>query len=107
MSEPTAGLETLSYSFPGQQAAGAFAPVLVGVVGSGNLEVLLEPIAAPVCRFEIQTSARGFGSIWEAVLRDFQQRHDLAGVAVAIHDMGATPAVVGLRLAQAAAEIGR
>ena len=100
-----AGLESLSFEFAGSRAAGAFSPVLVGVVGSGNLEVLLEPIAAPVCRFEVQTSARGFGTIWQAVLRDFQQRHDLAGVAVSIHDMGATPAVVGLRLAQAAAEL--
>jgi len=100
-----AGLETLQYSFTGSQAAGAFAPVLVGVVGSGNLEVLLEPSPGPACRFEVQTSARGFGSIWEAVLRDFHARHPLAGVAVAIHDMGATPAVVSLRLAQAAAAL--
>jgi malonate decarboxylase delta subunit len=101
-----AGLETLSFEFAGHKTAGAFAPVLVGVVGSGNLEVLLEPQPAPSCRFRIETSARGFGHIWEAVLRDFQQRHGLAGVAVSINDMGATPAVVSLRLAQAAAEIG-
>ena len=100
-----AGLETLHYSFIGTQQAGAFAPVLVGVVGSGNLEVLLEPFAGPDCRFEVQTSARGFGAIWEAVLRDFHERHRLAGVRVSINDMGATPAVVSLRLAQAAAEL--
>jgi malonate decarboxylase delta subunit len=100
-----AGLETLHYRFSGTRPAGAFAPVLVGVVGSGNLEVLLEPLAEPVCRFEVQTSARGFGRIWEAVLRDFHARHPLTGVAVSIHDMGATPAVVSLRLAQAAAAL--
>ena len=100
-----AGLEALHYEFPGTQAKGTFAPVLVGVVGSGNLEVLLEPSAAPTCRFDVQTSARGFGHIWEAVLRDFHARHPLAGVAVTVHDMGATPAVVSLRLAQAAAEL--
>ncbi len=99
------GLETLNFEFAGSKPAGRFAPVLVGVVGSGNLELLMEPLAAPVCRVEVQTSARGFGAIWEAVLRDFQERHELAGVVVTIHDMGATPAVVGLRLAQAAAEI--
>ena len=80
-------------------------PVLVGVVGSGNMEVMLEPASTSTCRFAVQTSARGFGAIWEAVLRDFQQRHGLAGVSVSINDMGATPAVVSLRLAQAAAEI--
>jgi malonate decarboxylase delta subunit len=98
-----AGLETLHYHFAGTQTAGEFAPVLVGVVGSGNLEVLMEAIEGSNCRFEVQTSARGFGHIWEAVLRDFHASHPLAGVSIAIHDMGATPAVVGLRLAQAAA----
>ena len=101
----TPGLETLEFEFPGTKAAGAFSPVLVGVVGSGNLEVLLEPAPAPVCRFSVQTSARGFATIWEAVFRDFHERYSLAGVAVSINDMGATPAVVSLRLAQAAAEL--
>jgi malonate decarboxylase delta subunit len=100
-----AGLETLHYSFKGSQPAGAFAPVLVGVVGSGNLEVLLEPDAGDGCRFEVQTSARGFGTIWQAVLRDFHASHPMAGVSVTLHDMGATPAVVSLRLAQAAAAL--
>ena len=99
------GIEILDFEFAGSKAAGAFAPVLVGVVGSGNLEVMLEPLDGTGCRFSVQTSARGFGTIWEAVFRDFHQRHPLAGVAVSINDMGATPAVVGLRLAQAAAEI--
>ena len=99
------GLETLNFEFPGTKPARPFSTVLVGVVGSGNLEVLLEPIPGPVCRFTVSTSARGFGSIWEAVLRDFQERHSLAGVGVSINDMGATPAVVSLRLAQAAQEL--
>ncbi|MCE4557656.1 malonate decarboxylase acyl carrier protein [Pelomonas sp. P8] len=99
------GLETLDYSFPGTRAAGAFTPVLVGVVGSGNLEVLLEPAPGADCRFHIETSARGFGAIWAAVAQDFHTRHQLAGVQVSIHDMGATPAVVSLRLDQAAQEL--
>jgi len=101
----TPGIETLDYELPGSQSPGAFAPILVGVVGSGNLEVLLEPRPGTTCHFRVETSARGFGAIWEAVVRDFQQRHALAGVQVSIHDMGATPAVVSLRLAQAVAEL--
>ena len=101
MSNVPAGIETLHYTFPGQRPADTFAPVLVGVVGSGNLEVMLEPAAGSNCDIHIETSARGFGNIWEAVLRDFHARHPLAGVAVTIHDMGATPAVVSLRLDQA------
>lgn len=99
------GLETLDYRFAGGRPAGPFAPVLVGVVGSGNLEVLLEPAPGTDCSIHIETSARGFGDIWEAVVRDFHERHPLAGVRVSIHDMGATPAVVSLRLDQAVSEI--
>ncbi len=99
------GLETLDFHFTGRRPAGDFAPVLVGVVGSGNLEVLLEPAPGDGCTVRIDTSARGFGPIWQAVLDDFHARHPLAGVRISIHDMGATPAVVGLRLDQAVAEI--
>jgi len=105
MSHLTPGLETLAYTLPGQRPAGPFAPVLVGVVGSGNLEVLLEPIGGSECHVHVETSARGFGAIWEAVVADFHRRHPLAGVRVSIHDMGATPAVVSLRLDQAVAEL--
>jgi malonate decarboxylase delta subunit len=101
----SAGIESLKFEFNGARAPAAFAPTLVGVVASGNLEVLLEPTDPGVCRIDVQTSARGFARIWEAVLRDFHDRHDLSGVAVSIHDMGATPAVVSLRLDQAVAEI--
>ena len=97
------GMESLRYEFEGAHAVAPFAPVLVGVVASGNLEVLLEPAASTACSFSIETSARGFGAIWEAVLRDFHERHGLRGVSVSINDMGATPAVVSLRLDQAAA----
>ncbi|RMX06619.1 malonate decarboxylase acyl carrier protein [Corticibacter populi] len=105
MSDIPPGLETLAYTFDGTVPAGDFAPVLVGVVGSGNLEVLAEPASGSVCAIEVSTSARGFGPIWQAVARDFHQRHPLAGVRFAINDMGATPAVVSLRLDQAVAEL--
>ncbi|WP_416350904.1 hypothetical protein [Sphingomonas sp. 10B4] len=39
--------------------------------------------------------------MWQAVMRDFQQRWQLADIRIAINDMGATPAVVSLRLDQA------
>jgi malonate decarboxylase delta subunit len=72
------------------------------VVSSGNLEVLIE--SAPLgraCTIEISTAAVGFGAIWEAVMRDFHERWQLADTRIAINDMGATPAVVSLRLDQA------
>lgn len=99
-------MEHLTFAFEGLQTPPSFEAILVGVVGSGNLEVLMEPGADPAhCTLSIATSARGFGAIWEAVAQNFQLRHQLAGVAISINDMGATPAVVSLRLDQAAASL--
>ena len=100
------GTESLEFVFDGGRPAPPFAPILVGVVGSGNLEVLLEPADDPRrCQVRVQTSARGFGAIWQAVAADFHARHGLGGLRVSIHDMGATPAVVSLRMDQALAEL--
>lgn len=96
-------MEKLHFKFTGQHTPDRFDPILVGVVGSGNLEVMIEPTTGNTCTLDIATSACGFSHIWQAVAEDFQSRHGLAGVAVSINDMGATPAVVSLRLDQAAA----
>ena len=98
-------MESLHFSFDGGTRATRFEPVLVGVVASGNLEVLVEPADGGRCEIDVSTSARGFGEIWRAVLEAFHARHALAGVSIAINDMGATPAVVSLRLDQAAAAL--
>jgi malonate decarboxylase delta subunit len=99
-------MEHLKFEFAGVQTPQKFEAILVGVVGSGNLEVLMEPGKDPAhCTLSITTSARGFGPIWEAVAQNFHGRHQLAGVAISINDMGATPAVVNLRLDQAAASL--
>ena len=100
-----AGMETLHFAFDGGRPAAPFPPTLVGVVASGNLEVLVEPAADASCRIDVDTSARGFGPTWEAVLCDFHARHAIGGIVVSINDMGATPAVVSLRLDQAMAAI--
>ena len=105
MSDIFAGLEALDFSYAGGRHVGSFSPVLVGVVGSGNLEVLLESTADLDCSVRIETSARGFSPIWQAVADDFFARHPIAGVRVSINDMGATPAIVCLRLDQAVAEL--
>lgn len=96
-------MEKLLFEFHGGgRAPGAQRPVLVGVVSSGNLEVLIEAAKlSGACRIEVNTAARGFDAIWEAVLRDFFERHQLADVRICINDVAATPAVVSLRLDQA------
>lgn len=96
-------METLHFSFPGTRPLAASSHhALVGVVASGNLEILLE--AVPLdgqLQIEVTTSARGFGAIWQAVLGDFAARHPLRDLRISINDAGATPAVVSLRLQQA------
>ncbi|MBC7686332.1 MAG: malonate decarboxylase acyl carrier protein [Bdellovibrionales bacterium] len=95
-------METLHYRFEAGIRALAQPAQLVGVVGSGNLEVLIERAAlGGACEIEIKTAAVGFGAIWGSVMRDFHERWQLADTRIAINDMGATPAVVSLRLDQA------
>ena len=72
----------------------------VGVVGSGDLEVLLEPVEGEEARVFIRTSVDGFRDTWKAVLDRFFARYDGA-VRIQINDAGATPGVVHLRLEQA------
>ncbi|WP_313343487.1 malonate decarboxylase acyl carrier protein [Stenotrophomonas sp.] len=96
-------METLDYRFDGTLPVRfPTDAVLVGVLASGNLEILLEPAALDgAMAVRIITAARGFGTIWEAVIGDFARRHPLRDVQVSINDAGATPAVVSLRLDQA------
>jgi len=90
---------TLPSKSPQQQAIHT---VICGVVSSGNLEVLVEPLAArDACEIVVNTSAHGFRDIWGAVLKDFAERHAVGGLKLSINDAGATPAVVSLRLDQA------
>ncbi len=98
-------METLEFRFASQSGVQPDHPALCGVVGSGNLEILVRPGAqADNCEVLIKTSARGFATTWQAVIGDFAASHPAGGTAIAINDMGATPAVVSLRLAQALAE---
>jgi len=85
-----------------ERAAGTRQTALVGVVASGNLEVLAERVLADTeCLVEIRTVAEGFGAVWEAVVADFVERHSPGGLRLSINDGGARPDTVALRLAQA------
>jgi malonate decarboxylase delta subunit len=99
-------METLNYRFENGRRPLVAPPHLVGVVSSGNLEVLIEPAAlGGACEIEVRTAANGFGATWQAVMADFHARWQLADTHICINDMGATPAVVSLRLDQAAEDM--
>lgn len=76
---------------------------LSGVVGSGNLEVLIEhhPAAPESAEFAVETSIPGYRDSWLAALEDFSHHYALGGTRVTIHDQGAPPIVITLRLRQA------
>ena len=96
-------MEDLSYRYPTAAAAAGTRPTaLVGVVASGNLEVLVERVLAPTeCQIDIRTPVRGFGSAWAAVTKDFAARRAAGGLKLSVNDGGARPDTVALRLAQA------
>lgn len=92
-------MQTLSLDYP----AGDPAPhrALVGVVGSGDLEVLLEPGEAGRSIVSIKTSVDGVNKIWQSVMDRIFADDIGPAVSLEINDFGATPAVVRLRIAQA------
>jgi malonate decarboxylase delta subunit len=98
-------MEQLQFEYTaGQPATGR---ALAGVVSSGDLEVLLEPAAAGRTTVLVQTSVNGFGATWQAVLDRMFSAVPLPAAHIEIHDSGATPGVVRIRIEQAYEEAGR
>jgi malonate decarboxylase delta subunit len=75
----------------------------IGVVGSGDLEVLIEPSDKSTAQVRVRTSVDGYATVWKAVLDRFFADFEYAA-KVEINDFGATPGTVTLRLEQAAEE---
>lgn len=97
-------METLNFEFAAGQPAKDRA--LVGCVGSGDLEVLLEPAAAGRLTIQVQTSVNGSAQRWQHLFQRLFEGRALPALAIEIHDFGATPGVVRLRLEQGLEEIG-
>ena len=91
-------MENISLDYPAARPVPRRAHV--GVVGSGDLEVLLEPADGETAHVSIRTSVDGFGDTWRAVMDRFFTKYDGA-VRIQINDAGATPGSVMLRLEQA------
>ena len=86
------------------RAPGTKAHAIIGVVASGNLEVLLERLLPDEqCEVNISTSTRGFDETWRAVITEFVERHSPGGLRISINDGGARPDTVFLRLMQGVA----
>jgi malonate decarboxylase delta subunit len=96
-------MEDLSFKHQARQRAGGTKKTaIIGVVASGNLEVLTERVLPQAeCLVEIKTAAHGFGEVWKAVIADFVERYSPGGLKFSINDGGARPDTVSIRLAQA------
>jgi len=91
-------MEQIEFEYPATRKISKKAHV--GVVGSGDLEVLLEPVEGESSHVFIRTNVDGYRDTWKAVLDRFFAKYD--GVArIQINDAGATPGSVLLRLEQA------
>ena len=91
-------MEKLHFKYPASQPVKQRAHV--GVVGSGDLEVLLEPSCDDTAQVSVTTSVDGFGQTWKLVMDRFFSRYQYAA-SIEINDFGATPGAVSLRLEQA------
>ena len=98
-------MRTLHYTFPATARAARRAHV--GVVGSGDLEILFEPdgTAGDTATVRVRTSVQGFDEMWRSTLERFFARTPLRG-SWERNDAAATPALVTLRLQQAAHAAG-
>jgi malonate decarboxylase delta subunit len=92
-------MERLQFEYPA--GAPAAQRALVGVVGSGDLEVVVEPGTDGTTTIEVVTSVDGYAKVWDAQLSRVFRAEPRAAMRIRIHDFGATPGVVGMRLAEA------
>lgn len=101
-------METIDIHHEGLVALPGARPwAIVGVVASGNLEVLLERATQPdICDVRIETSVAGFTAIWRAVIDDFVTQNTTGGLRISINDSGARPDTVSLRLLQGLSMMG-
>ena len=102
-------MEKFSQSYPSEPLKwpASLPSSIAGVVGSGNLEVLIEPdpTAPGAVTFSVETPIPGYRESWLAALEDFAAHYALGGSKATIHDQGAPPVVVKLRLRQALDQI--
>ena len=77
-----------------------------GVVGSGDMEVILESMNLDgAVRIKVVTPVVGYDEVWRRVLQSFVNDTGIGNASIEINDNNATPVVVSLRLRQALSEL--
>ena len=95
-------MQTLKFRYAAnRRLSGNKDKAIIGVVASGNLEVLLERVLPDAaCEVVIATPLRGYDATWKAVVAEFVERSSPGGLRISINDGGARPDTVYLRLMQ-------
>ena len=98
-------MQTLSFRHKAKRRlSGKKGQAIIGVVASGNLEVLLERVLPETaCEVDIATPLNGYDETWKAVVAEFVERTSPGGLRISINDGGARPDTVYLRLMQGSA----
>lgn len=96
-------MQTLTFQFPATLPGRG--RTLVGCVSSGDLEVLIEPNATTRLDIQVVTSVNGSDARWAQLFERLFADRELPALKIDIHDFGATPGVVRLRLEQGFEEI--
>lgn len=96
----------LDFEFKAENPRAIAADFHYGVVGSGDMEVIMEKKdLGGKAKFRVVTPVVGYEAVWEKVLERFIQQTGLGDVSFEINDNNATPVVVSIRLRQALAEL--
>jgi malonate decarboxylase delta subunit len=92
-------METINLEF---DALGKKAPQknFVGVVASGDLEILLEPSTENKAQFVIKSSTEGKQPLWNSLIKRIVEIKALPSCKIFINDFGASPGVIQIRLEQ-------
>lgn len=95
-------MEQLTFSYAAHSSIDTM--VRVGNVGSGDLEILLEPTDKHRIEIALITSVDNRQPLWDAIFQR-QFAESAPAMQITINDFGATPGVIGLRLVQALEQI--
>ena len=100
-------MEKMQYEF--SAGAPVNGRVGVGVVGSGDLEVLIDAPDTLATKgqttLHVTTSVDGMARVWTSLMERIFTDATLPAMHIEINDFGATPGVVRLRIEQAFEEL--
>ena len=97
-------MEICQLSYSVNHTAQRKVQVQVGVVASGDLEVLLVSDDSKQLKVSIISSADNSKARWEALFNRLIGQDEFFGAQMTIHDFGATPGVACLRIEQSLEE---